>query len=85
MLVCGDLKSSSLHEFFNELFHEDHDIRNLYAVILQPSAPSYEIRRILKDPHFSLAVTYLEGNALNEKDLQRGACQQRQSYLHLNQ
>ena len=35
VLICGDLKSSSLREFFNELFHEDHDIKNLHAVILQ--------------------------------------------------
>jgi len=71
VLVCGDLRSSSLEEFFSELFHEDHDIRNLYAVILQPEAPSYEILQILEDKEFSQSVEYLEGNALNEKDLKR--------------
>lgn len=38
MLVCGDVKSSSLEEFFQELFHEDHDANNLYAVVLQVTA-----------------------------------------------
>ena len=71
VLICGDLKSSSLREFFEELFHEDHDIQNLHAVILQPEAPSYEMMSILKDPAYSLTVTYLEGNTLNEKDLKR--------------
>jgi hypothetical protein len=71
VLVCGDVRSSSLEEFFGELFHEDHDSTNLYAVVLQPDAPSYEILQILKDPVFSQTVTYLEGNALNDKDLKR--------------
>lgn len=36
VLICGDLISTSLTEFFNELFHEDHENNNLIAVILQP-------------------------------------------------
>ena len=36
VLICGDLKSTSLFEFFAELFHEDHENMNLHAVILQP-------------------------------------------------
>jgi hypothetical protein len=36
VLICGDLKSTSLMEFFSELFHEDHESINLNAVILQP-------------------------------------------------
>ena len=71
VLVCGDVKSSSLEEFFQELFHEDHDINNLYAVVLQPDSPTYEMEQILRDPTFSNTVTYLEGNVLNEKDLKR--------------
>jgi len=71
VLVCGDTRSSSLTEFFEELFHEDHDIVNLYAVVLQPDAPTYEMLQILRDPVYSLSVCYLEGNVLNEKDLKR--------------
>jgi hypothetical protein len=36
VLICGDLKSTSLNEFFSELFHEDHENMNLNCVILQP-------------------------------------------------
>lgn len=71
VLMCGDVTSSSLEEFFQELFHEDHDSSNLYAVVLQPSAPSYEMLSILRDPVLGNTVVYLEGNALNEKDLKR--------------
>lgn len=71
VLICGDLNSTSLREFFYELFHEDHDTRNLHAVVLQPEPPSYEIMSILKDPQFSLSVTFLEGDPLHEKDLAR--------------
>jgi hypothetical protein len=39
VLICGDLKSTSLTEFFRELFHEDHENMNLNAVILQPGIP----------------------------------------------
>jgi hypothetical protein len=34
VLICGDLKSISLREFFAELFHEDHENMNLIAVVL---------------------------------------------------
>ena len=35
VLICGDLKSTSLMEFFEELFHEDHSNEDIHAVILQ--------------------------------------------------
>ena len=71
VIICGDVGSSALDDFFEELFHEDHEMTNLYAVVLQPSAPSYEMLQILKHPILSQVVSYLEGNALNEKDLKR--------------
>ena len=36
VIICGDLKSTALREFFSELFHEDHENMNLNAVIMQP-------------------------------------------------
>lgn len=50
VLICGDLKSTSLVEFFRELFHEDHESSNLNAVILQPGLPLFTL---------SLTHTYL--------------------------
>ena len=37
ILITGDLRSTSIMEFFSELFHEDHENANLYVVILSPS------------------------------------------------
>jgi hypothetical protein len=71
VLICGDLNSSSIHEFFEELFHEDHDATNLHAVVLHPGLPSHEMQAIMKDPKFMLSVTYLEGIPLNDNDLRR--------------
>ena len=76
VLVCGDLNSSSLYEFFEELFHEDHDAGNLHAVVLHPDLPSYEMMSILKDPKFMMSVTYLEGIPLNDHDLRRAMASQ---------
>ncbi len=71
VLICGDFSSSSIHEFFEELFHEDHDAGNLHAVVLHPGLPSHEMLAIMKDPKFMLSVTYLEGVPLNDHDLRR--------------
>ena len=60
MLICGDILSSSISEFLEELFHEDHERDDLQCVILQPEEPSYEMLLLLRDPKFSLCVTYLQ-------------------------
>lgn len=36
VLVCGEVRSTSLKEFLEELFHPDHERDELHAVILQP-------------------------------------------------
>ena len=46
VIVCGDLTSTSLQEFFRELFHEDHENVNLNAVVLQPGM-DYEIYALI--------------------------------------
>ena len=71
VIICGDLSSTSLTEFFEELFHEDHDAANLEAVVLLPSPPNTEMKLLLDDPLFLTTVTYLQGTALSERDLSR--------------
>jgi hypothetical protein len=71
ILVCGDMKSASVEEFFSELFHEDHENRNLYVVILCPSPPTNEIKAMLKDPLLQMSMIYLQGTSLNDDDLER--------------
>lgn len=73
IIITGDISSCSLREFFGELFHEDHENAHLKAVILLPTPPTFEVLEMLKDPLFSLNVTYLEGSALIDRDLKR-AC-----------
>lgn len=40
VIICGDLRTTFLEEFFGELFHEDHENMNLNAVVLQPGNTS---------------------------------------------
>lgn len=35
IIICGDLRSTEMKEFFVELFHEDHDSANTIAIIVQ--------------------------------------------------
>ena len=44
VVVCGDMRSVSLSEFFSELFHEDHHNENLHAVILANEQVSFRFR-----------------------------------------
>jgi hypothetical protein len=71
VLVCGDLTSTSLRAFFDELFHEDHATEDFHAVILHPGHPPQELHELMKDPIFYLSITYLEGVPLNDIDLIR--------------
>jgi hypothetical protein len=64
ILICGDLDSTDLREFFSELFHEDHEMSNLQAVIVQPNPPSDDLHRILRDPIFSLIIHFLQGSVV---------------------
>jgi hypothetical protein len=71
IVICGDIRSLSIQEFFGELFHEDHENEDLNVVLLQPDTPSVEIALMLRDSVMSLYITYLQGSALNDKDLER--------------
>jgi hypothetical protein len=44
VLICGELKSTALNEFFDELFHEDHSNEDIHAVILQNGRPQLSLR-----------------------------------------
>jgi hypothetical protein len=71
IVICGDLSSTSLNDFFGELFHEDHENIDLNAVILLPSPPTVEMIFLMQNPKFVLSLSYLEGSALVDKDLRR--------------
>ena len=75
VLVVGDLTSTSLREFLHEILHQDHktDVDNTYleCVILQTSAPTYEMRELLRDKAYAATLIYLQGSPLNTGDLAR--------------
>jgi Calcium-activated BK potassium channel alpha subunit len=71
IIVCGDLKSTVLSEFFQELFHEDHENLNLMVVVMLPEPPSPAMMVLLTDSLYSMNIFYLEGSVLNENDLVR--------------
>ena len=75
VVICGDLTSTSLDEFFEELFHEDHENVDLNAILLLPSPPTTEMIFLLRDSSFFLNLMYLEGSALVDKDLRRAKAQ----------
>ena len=73
VVICGEMGALALREFFMELFHEDHENLNLHAVVLCQDEPSYDMHLLLRDPLYSMNITYLEGTALAQHDLKR-AC-----------
>jgi hypothetical protein len=64
---------SGVKEFFQELFHEDHNSMDRNAVVLAKGLPSSEMQALLSHPKFSFGLTYLDGNVMNPKDLKRAA------------
>lgn len=71
VVICGEMNALAIKEFFEELFHEDHENLNLHAVVLCEEAPNSEMDMLLRDPMYSMNITYLEGTALSEVDLKR--------------
>ena len=47
IVIIGDLQSTALTDFFEELFHEDHENGDLNAVILIPEYHTFEITGFL--------------------------------------
>ena len=71
IVICGDISSISMNEFFAELFHEDHENVDLNAVLLMPTPPTTEMIFLLRDSSFFLNIMYLQGSALIDADLKR--------------
>lgn len=71
VVICGKLNPSSLSNFCQELFHEDHGNRNLMAVILQKQQPKAEMLEVLQNHQYDVLLRYLQGDPLEEKSLMR--------------
>jgi hypothetical protein len=79
VIICGDISSTSLRDFFGELFHEDHENTDLNAIMLLPGLPTSDIIFLMRDPQFFLSLTYLEGSALSDNDLKRAKAETSQA------
>ena len=73
IVISGNLRSTHLLEFFEELFHPDHEVRHLHAVILQEGHPTREFSKLFRHKTFGFFITYLAGNPLVEADLYRAS------------
>lgn len=73
IIVCGDIDITSFKNFCKELFHPDHGNNDKNAVIVQYHLPSIDMELFLRNPRYEMYLTYLKGNALEKKDLDRAA------------
>lgn len=71
VILCGNLSSTLLSDFFHQLFHSDHDDFHLDAVILSSNSPSVELVLLLTSPRLQFNVFYLQGSPLSDFDLKR--------------
>ena len=71
LILCGSVSVEALVSFCEELFHEDHGPNEKNVIILDKNKPTPEMRIFLHTGKFEMNLKYLEGNPMNEKDLER--------------
>ena len=71
MIVCGEVRDGVI-EFFEELFHVDHGTESRHAIVIAKGTPSSDMLSLLRSPRFTQQLTYLDGNVMDENDLERG-------------
>jgi len=71
IVICGDISSTAVVDFFEELFHDDHENSHLNAVLLLPEPPTVEMILLMRQTKYICAISYLEGSALLDVDLKR--------------
>ncbi|KAF0682621.1 Aste57867_25258 [Aphanomyces stellatus] len=71
ILICGEVNSSALDFFLRQFLHPNNINWKDKVVILCPSYPSHNLRRILLNPAYEQRVVYLQGSAMLDSDLKR--------------
>ena len=71
LIVCGSISVEALVSFCEELFHVDHGSNEKNVIILDKNKPSPDMRLFLHAGKYEMNLKYLEGNPMNEKDLER--------------
>ncbi|OQR87695.1 calcium-activated potassium channel subunit alpha-1 [Achlya hypogyna] len=65
----GEVSAGALNNFLRQFFHPDNPNWNEKIVILHPSAPTNEVKKIVHQ--YEPRVQYIVGSAMNELDLER--------------
>lgn len=74
ILLCGDIDNGALRFFLHTWLHAEGERGSRKkVVILSPSLPSNNLRRILIQREYEQRVVYLQGSAMVTADLQRAA------------
>ena len=71
IVICGTISIEAIISFCEELFHPDHGQAQKNLVILNKHMPSNEMKMFLHASKYEMNVTYIQGNPLNEKDLDK--------------
>ncbi|OQS05090.1 calcium-activated potassium channel subunit alpha-1 [Thraustotheca clavata] len=74
IVLCGDLTPNRIEQFFNEIFHEDHDLIDTRVAVLSDDDPSSDLVTLLLDPFIAKRTTFLKGSILHDYDAERAAC-----------
>lgn len=71
LVICGYVSVEALISFCEELFHEDHGSTEKNVIILDKEMPSQEMKLFIHAGKHEMNLKYLQGNPMNESDLER--------------
>ena len=71
IIICGFISVEALISFCEELFHEDHGSNEKNVIILNKEMPSQEMKLFIHAGKYEMNLKYLQGDPMNEKDLER--------------
>jgi potassium large conductance calcium-activated channel subfamily M alpha protein 1 len=84
IVLIGAVSQSSLTNFLEEYFHEDHGNKVRHCVLMRPNRPDPNTEMILMKPKFVSTLQYIEGNSLDPNDLKRALVQKAQAVIILS-
>ncbi|EQC41502.1 hypothetical protein SDRG_01469 [Saprolegnia diclina VS20] len=73
VLICGEVTSGALDFFLRQFLHPNNLNWKDKVVILCPSLPSHNLKRVLLNAAYEQRVMYLQGSAMLDADLKRAS------------
>lgn len=73
IILLGNTQVEGFKTFLGELYHIDHGVTDMQTIIMRWNPPSEEMVFLLRQTNFQTKVIYLQGNAVNSKDLRRAS------------